>query len=418
MRKLLAESLRAHMSGDTELAKTKFHDYIISRARKINESIEAEVEFDFDSIDEDEKEVVDTDDSKTFVVSAELKDDIIEAAQDYEVEVGDVVETEVGFEISVSGDAEAVAQLIAEFADDVEFVIKVEEPKEEVLDEDEHSKAKAVIELARDIEADLRNEINASDIKLVDTEYVGSDGSEGETIKFHIEGDLDAIKTIEASLADAYPEKAFLTIESTEVVESEELEEKKDEHDDEWGHKDEEDSREARKRQRQERRQGREQKRQQFDEGKLEIEQSEDGTLNLTHFPDQEVEVEVAIDDIEDQINSIYESYMSELQKVAIPDLTKEGVLAGGGRIKVDTKSPVLANGGEDIDEAHPIETKRDDHVGFEREKAPKVAPNPIKSTNEISSVKDMAKPVKKDSKALMNKDHGKENSLSPLSKK
>lgn len=414
MRKLLAESLRAHMSGDTELAKTKFHDYIIGRARKINESIEAEVEFDFDSIDEDE--VVDTGDSKTFVVSAELKDDIIEAAQDYEVEVGDVVETEVGFEIPVTGDAEAVAQLIAEFADDVEFVIKVEEPEEEeeeVLDEAEHSKAKAVIELARDIEADLRNEINASDIELVDTDY-----ADGETIKFHIEGDLDTIKTIEASLADTYPEKAFLTIESTEVVESEELDEKKDEHDDEWGHKDEEDSREARKRQRQERRQGREQKRQQFDEGKLEIEQSEDGTLNLTHFPDQEVEVEVAIDDIEDQINSIYESYMSELQKVAIPDLTKEGVLTGGGKIKVDTKSPVLANGGEDIDEAHPIETKRDDHVGFEREKAPKVAPNPIKSTNEISSVKDMAKPVKKDSKALMNKDHGKENSLSPLSKK
>jgi hypothetical protein len=97
-------------------------------------------------------------------------------------------------------------------------------------------------------------------------------------------------------------------------------------------------------------------------EGDLEITQSDDGALSMSHDVDG-----LGDDDFE----SLGESALSELEKVAAPANT-EGKYLQDGKATVNTKSPTLSKPVEQRQAGEPVKIKSSTHSGYERESAPK----------------------------------------------
>lgn len=167
-------------------------------------------------------------------------------------------------------------------------------------------------------------------------------------------------------------------------------------------------------------------------EGRLEVVQHPDGTTVITQdTPDAEPVVDpivdpvadeftdsadLVMDEIREEAKRILESYVSELEVVRA-DLTTDGVQQGGGRVKQNRKSAALANGGRDMDKAKPVVIKRGKEVvGYEKEKAPATKTWRV-GKNQLEKGEFMPKPAKKETGALLNKPHGKENDVSLFSK-
>lgn len=98
-------------------------------------------------------------------------------------------------------------------------------------------------------------------------------------------------------------------------------------------------------------------------EGDLEITQSDDGDLNVHHNADNGLG--------DDDFESLGESALSDLEKVAAPANT-EGKYLQDGKAQVNTKSPTLSKPVEQRQAGEPVKIKSSQHNGYERETAPK----------------------------------------------
>jgi len=99
------------------------------------------------------------------------------------------------------------------------------------------------------------------------------------------------------------------------------------------------------------------------EEGELDITQSDNGDMTITHHPDDVA----AMDD--EQFESLGESIVDELEDVSVKHA--EGMTTDG-KLPVDTKGRALSNKHEDRLAGEPVEIKSSQHNGYEREAAPK----------------------------------------------
>lgn len=393
MRSILDKALAALLEGKQEDADKLFHDFVLERARQVNESIVETGEADVDAI--------------------------VESA-------------------SVEALEKKVAKLSKEYADCDDF-------------------ATARHEIKQDLDK-AREELAAAKKNL----------KEGKTFKRgeDDETDVDAKKKEDKQKRD---DRKKPVDESEEVVEGKTFKRGKD------------DEADDKKKEDQQRKDAAKKKRDQVAEGKLEIDQDEDGTLHMTHHVASSVDalavppapiaspaavapmaepmpavapvvpsMEPSMDDmgsdpmgdgmglgdemddismdspmpgVEDladdsAFESLKESLADELEKIIVSN--KDHMYADGKKATSNDHSPVPnVDAADRFEQATPATTKQDEHNGFDREPTPATKKQEMRTNVRNGADKGTEKVSKEgDGKALLNQIGDDKTAKSPISGK
>lgn len=451
MRSILDKALAALLEGKREEAEQLFHDFVIERARQVNESIVDTGAADVDTIVEGKTykrgEDEDTADKKK-------EDQRRKDASKQKREVAESAELAEAAEQRTMTDDEICEYLQHQGRGhlcDEWLELLDREPQEAFLPlANQFFKREGLPFQAVDV-----SEASDGNFVWTLTSAVAESAdelAEGKTFKRGEDEEADSKKKQDQQRKQASKQKR-------EMAEGEEVAEGK------TFKRGEDDEADTKKKQDQQRKQASKQKRE-MTEGKLELTQSEDGTLSMTHHvggsddaampapveapalpavdPVAPVAVDTTVDamgdmdpmadamgddldapmpGVEDLVDdqafeSLKESLADELEKIIVGN--KDHTYANGDKSTSNDHSPVPNVPAKDrMEKAHGVAVKGDEHNGFDREPAPKSDKQAVRTNVRNSAEKGMDKVAKEgDSKALLNQIGDDKAAKSPISGK